>query len=45
MYTAGRSEQVAKVMVERDEDPNYGNSECRWVGADRMQLTTGETVE
>ena len=43
MYTAGKSAQVARVMNQM-KIQIMGISECRWIGAGRMKLGSGETV-
>ena len=43
MYTAGKSAQVARVMNQM-RIHIMGISECRWIGAGRMKLSSGETV-
>jgi len=43
MYTAGKSAQVARVMNQM-KIQIMGISECRWIGAGRMKLSSGETV-
>ena len=43
MYTAGKSAQVARVMHQM-KIQIMGISECRWIGAGRMKLSSGETV-
>ena len=43
MYTAGKSAQVARVMNQM-RIHIMGRSECRWIGAGRMKLSSGETV-
>lgn len=43
MYTAGKSAQVARVMNQM-KIQIMGISECRWIGAGRMKLSSGETL-
>ena len=43
MYTAGKSAQVARVMNQM-KIQIMGISKCRWIGAGRMKLGSGETV-
>ena len=43
MYTAAKSTQVARVMNQM-RIHIMGRSECRWIGAGRMKLSSGETV-
>ena len=43
MFTAGKSTQVARVMNQM-KIQIMGISECRWIGAGRMKLSSGETV-
>ena len=43
MYTAEKSAQVARVMNQM-RIHIMGRSECRWIGAGRMKLSSGETV-
>ena len=43
MYTAGKSAQVVRVMKQM-KIHIMGISECRWTGAGRMKLSSGETV-
>ena len=43
MYTTGKSAQVARVMNQM-KIQIMGISECRWTGAGRMKLSSGETV-
>ena len=43
MYTTGKSAHVARVMNQM-KIQIMGISECRWTGAGRMKLSSGETV-
>ena len=43
MYTEGKSAQVARVMDQMTIHI-MGISECRWTGAGRMKLSSGEAV-
>ena len=43
MYTAGKLGQAARVMNQM-KIHIMGISECRWTGAGRMKLSSGETV-
>ena len=43
MYTAGKSAQVARVMNQM-KIHIMGINKCRWTGAGRMKLSSGEAV-